>query len=334
MKLSYAKMTGDSGAKPFEVKVFKKDKSPFTREDQWSIQFGITSALLDATQKGLKGDQVAHNGTRLAHRSLLVFCAPPAGNFYKDSINNIPGFEAYLPGEHTPGHEIYVLIPGMAAAILPRLNEHFAAGSFGAVKASQVRISRKAWRPAGSNGSFHVYLEVDDEAFEWLRSTQWMSSIGLFVARWEHPPVKGIRGYIRPDQDIKLLREQLARDAGQSASNADNTLVPEESNPIHDIRSRHITGENKEAPETEELAEEHTLLQEEVTEENRVFATQLTKLQAEEFLKVATVPTASSTPTRRTREETDTSPPGRSGKLHRRTKSNGDPATDPSDSEH
>ena len=59
--------------------------------------------------------------------------------------------------------------------------------------------------------SIHVYLEVDDEAFAWLKEKMWMSAIGLHLIRWSHVPVRGITGYIAPDEDVKTLKEKLYR---------------------------------------------------------------------------------------------------------------------------
>ena len=312
--------TNATGGKDYEVKVFKKDKSPFTRENQWAIQFGISNALLEATQQGKVGDQVAHNGTKLTNRHMIVYCAPTAGPFYKASINDISGYEAYLPGEHTPGHEIYTQVPGMAAAILPRLHEHFAAGTFGAVKAPQVRISRQAWRPTGSIGSFHVYLEIDEEAFAWLKGRGWMSSIGLYVARWEHPPVKGLTGRLNPDEDIKSLKARLLQESSQSASNTDMTLVPEVSPPEQDSRARHVTGEENLTKDNNDMTEEQTeeaLLDGGSTEEFKTFNAEFTEEQVKEYLQIAELPDAASTPDKSSRY--DTTPPGRPRKAPRRT---------------
>ena len=160
-------------------------------------------------------------------KCLFHYCNSAAGSFYKQAINRISGYEAFLPGERPPGKLIYTTIPGIAEPILPLLHEHFAAGSFGAVKPNQVKIARKAWRqPGDPNSSCHVYLEVDEEAFNWLKGKSWMSPIGLYVAMWEHPPVMGIRGY---DEDIRALKQRLRQEVG-----GDKTIVPQqETNPTN-----------------------------------------------------------------------------------------------------
>ncbi|KAL5247788.1 hypothetical protein ACHWQZ_G019620 [Mnemiopsis leidyi] len=118
VKATYARMVQESTGKPYEVVVYKKDRSLLTREDQWTVQFGISNSILEATQ--------------------AVFCGPKAGPFYKEALNKIAGFEAFLPEERKPGHEIFATLPGYVEPLLSRLPEHFAAGTFGAVKPNQV----------------------------------------------------------------------------------------------------------------------------------------------------------------------------------------------------
>ncbi|KAL5260053.1 hypothetical protein ACHWQZ_G010240 [Mnemiopsis leidyi] len=139
VKATYARMVQESTGKPYEVVVYKKDRSLLTREDQWTVQFGISNSILEATQAGKTGDQIAHSGTRLNPRNLSVFCGPKAGPFYKEALNKIAGFEAFLPEERKPGHEIFATLPGYVEPLLSRLPEHFAAGTFGAVKPNQLQ---------------------------------------------------------------------------------------------------------------------------------------------------------------------------------------------------
>ena len=56
--------------------------------------------------------------------------------------------------------------------VLPELAAHFAAGSYGGVRENQVRVPRVAWKPAGDTESYRVYLEIDDEALEWLSAEE------------------------------------------------------------------------------------------------------------------------------------------------------------------
>ena len=338
VKATYARMASSNSGKPYEIRVLKKDRGAFTREDQWQIQFGISHSLLEATKAGKKGEEIAHGGTRLNHRALSVFCGPMAGPYYKQAINKLAGYEAFLLEKHVPGREIYTILPGYAHAITSRLHEHFAAGTFGEVKPDQVKISRKAWRAPGDTGSFHVYLEIDEDAFNWLKARDWISPIGLFVARWAHPPVQGISGYIRPDQDIKKLKQSLQAGgtSAQETEQADHTLVPVEPMVTENIeeqnalRSRHITGEEKEEQDAKAARPKPT---------NNVFHEDFTPEEVAQLLNEVPAPKDRSTPGQtatprssrsRSREH---SSPGKRGKHHRRENSKGDPISDPSDNE-
>ena len=236
----------------YHLQVYRKDKAQFTRGDQWSIQFAVSSSLVAAVKSGKRGDQIAHSGTRLLNRHMQVFCHEKAGKFYKDVISNIPGYECFLPGEKLPGHVIYATLPRAASAIIPDIVDHFAAGTFGMINSSQVSISRKAW--SAQNTSIHIYLEVDDTAFQWLKDRLWMSAIGLHMIRWAHAPIKGITGYMAPDQDISEMRKQLQHQmtatqtpapvalsipALVATSSSGSVLAQDMPEP----RDRHVTGE-------------------------------------------------------------------------------------------
>ena len=70
------------------------------------------------------------------------------------------------------GKIIHAQIQGVFQGLLPKLNEHFAASTFAAVKKEQVTIARKAWRPDGDpNASYNIYLEIDEEADQWLQKS-------------------------------------------------------------------------------------------------------------------------------------------------------------------
>ena len=209
-KISYAQAT-TSGTTNYFLTVVRKDKGPFTRGDQWHVQFAVSDAMVKANKEGKTGDQVAHSGTKINTREMHVFCTNMSGPFYKAEINKLPGYEAFLPEDKRPGHEIYASVPRVAQPILGNLTEHFVAGTFGAVTKDQVTISRKPWFTDSSN--IHLYLEVDDKAFEWLKTKSWFSALGLFQLRWQHPPVKGLKGYLAPDQDPQEIKKRLMEEA-------------------------------------------------------------------------------------------------------------------------
>ena len=328
VRATYSRMVQQNTGKPYEVTVYKKDRSPLTREDQWSIQFGISKSLVEASREGKTGNQIAHSGTRLNHRSLSVFCDPQGGSFYKGALNQIAGFEAFLPEDRKPGHEIFATLPGFAEPLLSRLPEHFAAATFGAVKPNQVIISRKAWR-SDDRSSFKVYLELDDEAFEWLGTKDWMSPIGLYVTRWAHPPIRGISGYIRPDQNVKKLRKELEKNGDTEEDRTDSPVVEtdhdttmvqiegEITDPERSNRTRHVTGE-----ETKQAGERG--------EENAVFQEALTESQERELLGEVESPADSSTPKADRRKRGKTQSPKDKSKVRRRYDSSGNLLSDAS----
>ena len=166
-----------------EIRVFKKDKSPLTREDQWRIQFSIGNAILEATREGKSGVDIQNTGTRLGQHHMVVNANTNSGAIYKEAINKLDDFEAFLPEEGPNANSIFCLLPGVAEMVLPQLVAHFAAGTFGGVRKDQVRIPRKPWKPEGATTSYRVYLEVDDDAFAWLKARNWQSYIGLKLVR-------------------------------------------------------------------------------------------------------------------------------------------------------
>ena len=318
-KATYAAITYCNEAdQTYEVKVSRKDKTPMTRMNQWEVQFKVSEAILRATKEGKSGEDIAHKGTRLSHMNLAIYCTPKAGPFYKKAVNELVEYEAFLPGEKPPGRLIHTLLPGPAESILPKINEHFAAGTFGEVRQNQVKISRKAWKPDNlKTGSWNVYLEINEEAFEWLRSKNWMSPIGLFMVRWGKVPVRGIKGYIAPDTDISALRDELKdQQPGPSRIGHDTTIVAQEPEQ-QDERHRHITGE------------EHALINS--LEENELFTESLTVEQENELLNIV----ASAPPTTPTTPKTSTpykeTLPARQHKLKKQIRKDGTIQADVSD---
>ena len=299
---TYARMAGKDADK-YEVRVVRSDKAEMTREDQWTIQFGVAEHIAQAAKSGQTGEHLAHGGTKLKHREMVIYCNQAAGTFYKNGINRIKGYEAYLPGEKPPGTEIYTTLPGMAAPLLPKLHEHFVAGTFGSLTQNQVRISRKAWRPEGDKEtSWHVYLELDEEAIQWLKKKYWLSPIGLYVPMWGHPKVPGISGFVAPDANIRELKATLRQEEKENTSTGDKTLTQEKPNqaqlsspqvtpqipelnniplPEEDERLRHVTGDSKD----EENHEDEEKLLESPEEELAMFHDKLTPDMEQELLE-------------------------------------------------
>ena len=67
--------------------------------------------MVQAAKSGKTGEHLAHGGTKLNHRELIIYCRQAAGSFYKEAITKITGYEAYLPGERPPGTEFYTTLP-------------------------------------------------------------------------------------------------------------------------------------------------------------------------------------------------------------------------------
>lgn len=294
-RISYAQVM-NNGSEDYFLTVVRKDKGEFTRGDQWHVQFAVSDSMVKAVKEGKMGDQIAHNGTKKTERKMFVFCTKMSGQFYKSVINKLVGYEAYLPEDRKPGHEIYSTVPRMAQPTMSNLVEHFAAGTFGAIKPEQVRISRKPWSSDTSN--IHLYLEVDDKAFDWLRTKSWFSALGLFQLRWAHPPVKGLKGYIAPDQDPQAIKRDLLAETRRGSQ------VPSTSSAQSQDREISLSEVDKDIPE------ELKGYQQELTE------TQENELFGDEFNSTVIHSTPTKVP-----------------KTRRRTKEDGTAMTDPSDKE-
>ena len=263
----------------YHVKIIRKDRGPFTRDDQWAIQAEACDVMEQASVEG-KAETVHHSGTRMSFRELQIYCSPTSGNTWKNMATKM-GYDAYLPGERKPGHPIWGTIPRVFQSKVGNIGTHIAAGTFGGIKADQVKVLRKPWWNDHSN--IYLHLEVDAEAWEWLKRNLWVSSIGLYIIRWQHPPVKGLQGYIAPDADIGVIFQGLdKRRIEQEETEAEAAFVTAEEIQAgkQDIRSRHITGEDKEKDKqeasedrmldttlTEQEAEERVLLEEKLPKE-------------------------------------------------------------------
>ena len=157
---------------------------PITRDDQWAIQAGACDIMENAQEEG-NAVNVIHSGTRMSNQELQIYCTPVSGLTYKNMAVRM-GYDATLPGEKKPGHPIYGSIPREFRSKKEDKGKHVAAGTFGAIKASQISVVRKPWWTETSN--IFLRLEVDEEAWAWLRRNLWVSSIGLYIIRWSHPP--------------------------------------------------------------------------------------------------------------------------------------------------
>lgn len=273
-----------------ELGVFKDNKKPFTRVDQWTIQFAVMDDILEATTAGKPKEEISHNGTWLQNHQMVVYTTIRSAPFFKAAINKIKGFQAYMPEEWPAAVPIYCLLPGIAGRALPNIAAHFAAGTYGGIAEKQVRVPRAAWKPAGDTESYRVYLEVDEDALNWLSANNYSSYIGLYLVRWEHPPVQGLRGRIDPGTKIEELLKRL--EEGESSRNTNpappppptnsqentGTVEPAEKVEEGDTRGdRHVSGASEHAAEEEILSGE-------------TFEKPLQKWQEVELLNTCSVP--------------------------------------------
>ena len=89
----------ETGTKLVELRVFKEDKSPVTRMDQWKIQFSMSNCILTATRQGVDPKTLWHRGTMLTTHHVVVYTNDQSSGFYKEEIGKITGLQAYLPEE-------------------------------------------------------------------------------------------------------------------------------------------------------------------------------------------------------------------------------------------
>ena len=271
---------------------------------------------------------------------MLVHANNRSASFYKDAINAVPGYEAFLPEEWPTANPIYCTLPGVAKMVLPELAAHFAAGTYGGVRENQVRVPRAAWKPAGDTESYRVYLEIDDEALEWLKRQNYKSYIGLFLVRWEHPPVRGLTGRIDPGSKLDELLDELEGSSKPAPPPAQTqvmtTMVTQE-------RSRHVTGESRPgsskqptkpvaAEKNEEKKEEEELLQ------GDTFLAELTPAIEREMLETCQIPVSPrpdnlDTTVVHTPEPRSSTPQPRSAKSRRKRKPDGEYQNDVSETE-
>ena len=88
----------------------------------------------------------------------------------------------------------------------------------------------------------NVYLEVDDAAFEWLRSRGWSSRIGASLVFWRAPNIEGLTGVFKPDEDVHKIKESMIEELNNITVMDDNIEVLEQL----DIQSKKTISETTE----------------------------------------------------------------------------------------
>ena len=125
----------------FHLKVIRKDRGSFTREEQWKIQVEACSVMQQAVDNG-EAEKVHHNGTRMTEREVKIYCNETSGVTWKAMASRL-GFDAFLPGDRTPGHHIWATLPRIFQDVVENISTHFSVGTFGAIKPTQVRLVKK-----------------------------------------------------------------------------------------------------------------------------------------------------------------------------------------------
>ena len=201
------------------VSVFRKDRKDMTRTDQFRVQTDIAEDILAAADAG-NLELLSHAGTRLMKRNILVFCSEQSANFYKKVISKLKDregnqyYDCFLPGEKLPGHRIYTnTLPSCMKERVHQIVKLFCIGNGINNSTNEMNINYGQVKiygtPVLTRTGLAITLEIDDAAFQYLSTQQWMSWIGLFNVRWQAPPIPGLSGYVPPDQDPREVRKVL-----------------------------------------------------------------------------------------------------------------------------
>ena len=91
---------------------------------------------------------------------------------------------------------------------MDKIHLAFAAGSCGAVYRNQVSIYRPG-KLSSDNSMLQVYLELDENAFSWLRTLNWTSRIGGSSVTWRAPGIPGLTGIYKPDEDLHAIKAEM-----------------------------------------------------------------------------------------------------------------------------
>ena len=154
--------------------------------------------------------------------------------------------------------------------------------------------------------------------------------------RWSHSPVKGITGYIAPDEDVTAIRRRLVTEQGSSNLGIPPPSTQTQNPPLDQIdpRDRHITGEET-TEDTMDTTEEVLLQTPPCSTEPLLSDIALTAAQEIELLGHVNLPKSDpdETLTPEKIKKSPSPPANRDSKYKRRMKEDGQPATDPSDIE-
>ena len=213
--------------------ITRVDRGHLDRDDIFTIQAELASAdikLLESNPSTNTFFDITQTKTVNYGRGYHIFCnVVEALTYYKTALeactelpaNNTAGYKCYLPGEKPPGHRIMGRLYRTHWRNKDKLHLAFCAGSRGKVKPDQVCQYRDP--KMNTDNMMFLYLEIDTEAFEWLRSVNWSSRIGGSQICWRAPNIKGLTGVYRPDEDLEQIKAAMIESL--------NSISPAESTP-------------------------------------------------------------------------------------------------------
>ena len=214
-----APSSGGNTADPdLTLLVTRTDRRLLTREDVFHIHAEIAIAEVDLLEALDTNPHDISCAKRDRHgRGYSLTCNNlSALSFYQQAIEaqkeNLPkdhsGFTCFKPGERPPGHRIMGKIFLAHRKLMDKIHLAFAAGSCGAVNRNQVSIYRPG-KLSSDNSMLQVYLELDENAFSWLRTLNWTSRIGGSSVTWRAPGIPGLTGIYKPDEDLHAIKAEM-----------------------------------------------------------------------------------------------------------------------------
>ena len=198
--------------------VYRGDRRYFSRND---VIEHLTPMILEAEINSMTNNpeaQMTHNiisTNRNGEAYEVETNSPQAVVFYSDAISKAtrpegaPTFEVFSPGDSPLRRRIMGDVYRSVQGLKDKMYLAFAAGSGGAVRPSQV----KQYRPPviQTNGWMHVYLELDEQALDWLSSRNFVARIGPLMISWRAITIPGLVGRFKPTDNQQEIREELIR---------------------------------------------------------------------------------------------------------------------------
>ena len=226
-------LPSSNSSSDIKLLITRVDRGHLNRDDIFTIQAELASAdikLLESNPSTNTFYDITQTKTVNYGRGYHIFCnVVEALTYYKTAleactelpVDNTAGYKCYLPGEKPPGHRIMGRLYRTHWRNKDKLHLAFCAGSRGKVKPDQVRQYRDP--KLNTDNMMFLYLELDTDAFEWLRSVNWSSRIGGSQICWRAPNIKGLTVVFRPDEDLEQIKAAMIESL--------NSIPPAESTP-------------------------------------------------------------------------------------------------------